>query len=204
MVRAAAKNHERVTVVVDPLDYGAVLAELDRGGGGVSAETRRRLATKAFAHTAQYDAAVASYLARAARTVGAASSPTCSRCSSASGSTCATARTRTSRRRSTSPPTAQGASLGSASQLQGKELSFNNLADADTAFECVRQFAAPACVIVKHANPCGVAVGAEHRRGLRPRVPHRPDLRVRRHHRLQPAARRRDGRAPSSSASSSR
>jgi len=54
----------------------------------------------------------------------------------------------------------QGASLGSASQLQGKELSFNNLADADTAFECVRQFAAPACVIVKHANPCGVAVGA--------------------------------------------
>ena len=67
MVRAAAKNHERLTVVVDPLDYGTVIAELDRGGGAVSQETRLRLATKAFAHTAQYDAAVASFLARAAR-----------------------------------------------------------------------------------------------------------------------------------------
>ncbi|NJD32312.1 MAG: bifunctional phosphoribosylaminoimidazolecarboxamide formyltransferase/IMP cyclohydrolase [Gammaproteobacteria bacterium] len=159
MVRAAAKNHDRVTVVVDPLDYGAVLAEIDRGGGGVSAETRLRLATKAFTHTAQYDATVASYLARAARP--------------SSGEfpdlLALQFRKRLDLRYGENPhqqaafyvaADAQGASVGSASQLQGKELSFNNLADADTAFECVRQFETPACVIVKHANPCGVAVGA--------------------------------------------
>jgi phosphoribosylaminoimidazolecarboxamide formyltransferase/IMP cyclohydrolase len=159
MVRAAAKNHERLTVVVDPLDYGTVLAEIDRGNGGVSAETRLRLATKAFAHTAQYDAAVASYLGRAARP--------------SSGEfpdlLALQYRKRLDLRYGENPhqqaafyvaADVQGASLGSASQLQGKDLSFNNLADADTAFECVRQFAAPACVIVKHANPCGVAVGA--------------------------------------------
>jgi phosphoribosylaminoimidazolecarboxamide formyltransferase/IMP cyclohydrolase len=159
MVRAAAKNHERLTVVVDPLDYGTVIAELDKGGGGVSQETRLRLATKAFAHTAQYDAAVASYLARAARP--------------SSGEfpdlLALQFRKRLDLRYGENPhqqaafyvaSDTQGASLGSASQLQGKELSFNNLADADTAFECVRQFTAPACVIVKHANPCGVAIGA--------------------------------------------
>ena len=158
MVRAAAKNHERLTVVVDPLDYGTVIAELDKGGGGVSQETRLRLATKAFAHTAQYDAAVASYLARAARP--------------SSGEfpdlLALQFRKRLDLRYGENPhqqaafyvaSDTQGASLGSASQLQGKELSFNNLADADTALECVRQFAAPACVIVKHANPCGVAIG---------------------------------------------
>jgi len=159
MVRAAAKNHERLTVVVDPLDYGTVIAEIDKGSGSVSQETRLRLATKAFAHTAQYDAAVASYLARAARP--------------SSGEfpdlLALQFRKRLDLRYGENPhqqaafyvaSDTQGASLGSASQLQGKELSFNNLADADTAFECVRQFAAPACVIVKHANPCGVAVGA--------------------------------------------
>jgi phosphoribosylaminoimidazolecarboxamide formyltransferase/IMP cyclohydrolase len=159
MVRAAAKNHARLTVVVDPLDYGAVLAEIDRGNGSVSAETRLKLATKAFAHTAQYDAAVASYLGRVARP--------------SSGEfpdlLALQYRKRLDLRYGENPhqqaafyvaADVQGASLGSASQLQGKELSFNNLADADTAFECVRQFAAPACVIVKHANPCGVAVAA--------------------------------------------
>jgi phosphoribosylaminoimidazolecarboxamide formyltransferase/IMP cyclohydrolase len=159
MVRAAAKNHERVTVVVDPLDYGTVLAEIDRGGGAVSAETRLRLATKAFAHTAQYDAVVASYLGRAARP-SAGEFPDL---------LAMQFRKRVDLRYGENPhqqaafyvaADAQGASVGSASQLQGKELSFNNLADADTAFECARQFTAPACVIVKHANPCGVAVGA--------------------------------------------
>ncbi len=159
MVRAAAKNHDRVAVVVDPLDYGALLAEIDRGGGSVSAETRLRLATKAFTHTAQYDATVASYLARAARP-SAGEFPDL---------LALQFRKRLDLRYGENPhqqaafyvaADAQGASVGSASQLQGKELSFNNLADADTAFECVRQFETPACVIVKHANPCGVAVGA--------------------------------------------
>jgi phosphoribosylaminoimidazolecarboxamide formyltransferase/IMP cyclohydrolase len=158
MVRASAKNHERVTIVVDPLDYGTVLAEIDREAGGVSEETRRRLATKAFAHTAQYDAAVAAYLDRATKSAGTSEFPDL---------LALQFRKRLDLRYGENPhqqaafyvaTDSQGASVGSASQLQGKELSFNNLADADTAFECVRQFEAPACVIVKHANPCGVAV----------------------------------------------
>jgi phosphoribosylaminoimidazolecarboxamide formyltransferase/IMP cyclohydrolase len=158
MVRASAKNHDRVTIVVDPLDYGTVLAEIDRSGGGVSDTTRRRLATKAFAHTAQYDAAVAAYLDRASRPAIGTEFPEL---------LALQFRKRLDLRYGENPhqraafyvaTDSQGASVGSASQLQGKELSFNNLADADTAFECVRQFDAPACVIVKHANPCGVAV----------------------------------------------
>jgi phosphoribosylaminoimidazolecarboxamide formyltransferase/IMP cyclohydrolase len=160
MVRASAKNHDRVTIVVDPLDYGTVLAEIDRNGGGVSDTTRRRLATKAFAHTAQYDAAVAAYLDRAARGTNGSEFPEL---------LALQYRKRLDLRYGENPhqhaafyvaTDSQGAAVGSASQLQGKELSFNNLADADTAFECVRQFGAPACVIVKHANPCGVAVAA--------------------------------------------
>jgi phosphoribosylaminoimidazolecarboxamide formyltransferase / IMP cyclohydrolase len=157
MVRASAKNHDRVAIVVDPLDYGSLVAEMDRGDGSLSAETRLRLATKAFAHTAQYDATVAGYLERAART--------------SSGEfpelLALQYRKRMDLRYGENPhqhaafyvaSDAQGAGVGSASQLQGKELSFNNIGDADTAFECVRQFEQPACVIVKHANPCGVAV----------------------------------------------
>jgi len=162
MVRAAAKNHARVAIVVDPLDYGTVLAEMEREDGAVSDATRLRLAAKAYAHTAQYDAMVASYLSQAVRSGGAAAAdfpdllPL-------------QFRKRLDLRYGENPhqqaafyvaSDAQGASVGSASQLQGKELSFNNLADADTALECVRQFEAPACVIVKHANPCGVAVAA--------------------------------------------
>ncbi len=165
MVRASAKNHARVAIVVDPLDYGSVLSEMEREDGGVSDATRLRLAAKAYAHTAQYDAMVASYLSQTVR-------------SNSSGASISADfpdllplqfRKRLDLRYGENPHQqaafyvandAQGASIGSASQLQGKELSFNNLADADTALECVRQFDAPACVIVKHANPCGVSVAA--------------------------------------------
>ncbi len=159
MVRAAAKNHDRVAVIVDPADYAAVLDEMSRSEGAVSEATRKRLAAKAYAHTASYDAAVASYLARVNE--GAGEFPQ---------SLALNFQKRMDLRYGENPhqaaafyrlPDAQGASIGSAKQLQGRTLSYNNIADGDTAFECVRQFADPACVIVKHANPCGVAIASD-------------------------------------------
>ena len=155
MLRAAAKNHARVTVLVDPSDYAGALGELR--GGNVSEPTRRRLAAKAFGHTAHYDALVSGWLRRQQ---GDAAFP---------DTLAAGFRKRQDLRYGENPhqfaafyadPLAAGASVASARQLQGKELSYNNIADADTAIECVRQFDQPACVIVKHANPCGVAVAA--------------------------------------------
>jgi phosphoribosylaminoimidazolecarboxamide formyltransferase/IMP cyclohydrolase len=159
MVRAAAKNHDRVAVVVDPLDYSALLAELEHNEGAVSEPTRKRLAAKAFAHTASYDSAVASYLARVNEGTG-----------DFPQSLALHFQKRMDLRYGENPhqtaafysvADAQGASIGSARQLQGRTLSYNNIADGDTAFECVRQFADPACVIVKHANPCGVAIASD-------------------------------------------
>jgi phosphoribosylaminoimidazolecarboxamide formyltransferase/IMP cyclohydrolase len=156
MLRAAAKNHARVAVLVDPADYAGVLAELSTGG--VSEATRRRLAAKAFGHTAQYDALVSGWLRRQQGDVSLPVSFT------------AGFRKMQDLRYGENPhqraafyadPLAAGAGVATARQLQGKELSFNNIADVDTAIECVRQFLPPACVIVKHANPCGVAVAAD-------------------------------------------
>jgi phosphoribosylaminoimidazolecarboxamide formyltransferase/IMP cyclohydrolase len=160
MVRASAKNHERVAIVVDPLDYNTVLAEIE-AHGEVGATTRRRLAAKAYAHTASYDAMVASYLNKVVQGEGGGDYPDLLSLQY---------RKRMELRYGENPhQTAafysengtQGASIGGAAQLQGKALSYNNIADGDTAFECVRQFDAPACVIVKHANPCGVAVDTD-------------------------------------------
>jgi phosphoribosylaminoimidazolecarboxamide formyltransferase/IMP cyclohydrolase len=160
MVRAAAKNHDRVAVVVDPADYAGIVAEISGADGGVPEQTRKRLAAKAFAHTATYDSAVASYLGRVTE-----SSP-----AEFPQSLALHFRKRMDLRYGENPhqagafytaADAQGASISSAKQLQGKTLSYNNIADGDTAFECVRQFDEPACVIVKHANPCGVAVAAD-------------------------------------------
>ncbi|MGC3979661.1 MAG: bifunctional phosphoribosylaminoimidazolecarboxamide formyltransferase/IMP cyclohydrolase [Steroidobacteraceae bacterium] len=163
MVRASAKNHDRVAIVVDPLDYGAIIDELNAHNGSVTEATRKRLAAKAFTHTAQYDAMVSSYLIKATQNPAAGKSeypdllPL-------------QFRKRMDLRYGENPhqsaafyvaSEAKGASIASASQLQGKQLSYNNIADSDTALECVRQFDAPACVIVKHANPCGVAVGKD-------------------------------------------
>ncbi len=157
MVRAAAKNHDRVAIVVDPKDYRIVLEEIEADNGAVSADTRKRLAAKAFAHTASYDAAVAQYLSKVTEDGEAEYADVLN----------LQFRKRLDLRYGENPhqtaafyttPHAAGASIGSAKQLQGKTLSYNNIADGDTAFECVRQFDAPACVIVKHANPCGVAV----------------------------------------------
>ena len=158
MLRAAAKNHADVTVVIDPADYAVVLAELE-ASGDTSIDTRSRLAAKAYAHTAAYDTCVSDYLQRAQQ-LPIERFP----------ETLPLIFERSQELRYGENPhqraafyralNAQGASVGTAQMLQGKELSFNNIADADAAIECVRQFSEPTCVIVKHANPCGVASAA--------------------------------------------
>jgi phosphoribosylaminoimidazolecarboxamide formyltransferase/IMP cyclohydrolase len=158
MVRSAAKNYEHVAVVTDPADYEPVLKEMATGSGALAAATRFRLAQKAFSHTAQYDGAISNYLTAL----------------DGEGKN-----TRFPQRlnlqferlqamRYGENPHQEAAfyrdlrpapgSLAGYRQLQGKELSYNNVADADAAWECVKSFEEPACVIVKHANPCGVAV----------------------------------------------
>jgi phosphoribosylaminoimidazolecarboxamide formyltransferase / IMP cyclohydrolase len=156
MVRAASKNHESVTVIVDPADYGQVAGELDASAGATSIDTRSRLAAKAFAHTAKYDTMVSNYLLNRqgndAETFPATLPLVYEKIQDL--------------RYGENPhqqaafyrePGVKGSCVASARMLQGKELSFNNIADTDTAIECVRVFKEPACVIVKHANPCGVA-----------------------------------------------
>jgi phosphoribosylaminoimidazolecarboxamide formyltransferase / IMP cyclohydrolase len=157
MVRAAAKNHASVTVVVDPGDYRELLDELAANQGATAIGMRQKLAAKAFAHTAQYDAMVSAYFTGA---IGGEST-------TFPDDLNLSFRKRMDLRYGENPhqqaafytdPRAIGASVAQANQIQGKELSYNNIADSDTALECIRQFDAPACVIVKHANPCGVAL----------------------------------------------
>ena len=160
MVRSAAKNYEHVAVVTDPADYGPVLAELATARGALGAETRFRLAQKAFSHTAQYDGAISNYLTALDAAGGRARFPQRLNLQFE----------RVQALRYGENPHQEAAfyrdlqpapgSLGTYRQLQGKELSYNNIADADAAWECVKGFTGPACVIVKHANPCGAAVAA--------------------------------------------
>jgi len=168
MIRAAAKNHASVTVIVDPSDYPVVLAELERTGGSTSQETRRRLAAQAFERTAAYDAAVGGWLMRQA---GEPAAPF----RALGGRLLQTLRygENPHQRAAFYGLAGGGASLAAARQVQGKELSYNNINDAGAALDCVSEFAPEraACVIVKHANPCGVALGDSvadaYRRALR-------------------------------------
>lgn len=158
MVRASAKNHAVITVVVDPNDYPQILAQLDQNSGKVSATTRFNLAKKAFAHTAQYDATIANYLSALDDEHNKLNFPD----SFNSG----WQKKQELRYGENSHQQAafyvnnniETGNIANSQQLHGKELSYNNIADADTALECVKEFSEPACVIVKHANPCGVAV----------------------------------------------
>lgn len=161
MLRGAAKNHADVTVVVDPADYAELLRELDANGGATTRGLRERLAAKVFAHTSAYDGLVAGWLEQHAG----APSPGAPAAQFPDTLNLTLQRAQTLRYGENphqhaafyrDPRHAGG--VAAARCVQGKELSFNNIADADTALECVRQFDAPACVIVKHANPCGVAV----------------------------------------------
>ena len=154
MIRAAAKNHEDVAIVVDPADYSAILAEL-QADVSLSHATRFNLALKSFEHTARYDTAIATYLGKInnsgfpdtlnlqfhrLQTMRYGENP----------------HQNAAFYQEKNPPVG---SIAAAKQLQGKELSYNNIADADAALECVKAFPEqPACVIVKHANPCGVAI----------------------------------------------
>ncbi len=158
MLRAAAKNHADVAVVVDPKDYSQVLAALD--AGGTEFALRQTLAARAYAHTARYDALVADWMMRQAT---AQSSPFPTNLDLRYVKKLELRYGENPHQRGAFYADAQltGTGIASCRQLQGKELSYNNIADADTAIECVRQFDAPACVIVKHANPCGVAVAAD-------------------------------------------
>jgi phosphoribosylaminoimidazolecarboxamide formyltransferase/IMP cyclohydrolase len=166
MLRAAAKNWDGVTVIIDPADYPQVLAEL--ADGGVQRSTRFRLAKKVFAHTAAYDGMIANYLGAVAPGAEDAGHDVPARDAFPSVWTAQFVKAQDMRYgenphqsaafyREAVPP---AGTLAAYRQLQGKALSYNNIADADAAWECVRSFDAPACVIVKHANPCGVAVGA--------------------------------------------
>jgi phosphoribosylaminoimidazolecarboxamide formyltransferase/IMP cyclohydrolase len=156
MLRAAAKNHADVTVLVDPADYATVLSELD-ASGETSIDTRSRLAAKAFAHTAQYDTVIASYLQQRLGYEDDGFGPQLTlyfdKQQDLRYGENPHQRAAFYRR-----PNAAGGSVTTAKVLQGRDLSYNNIADADAAIECVRQFSRPACVIVKHANPCGVAI----------------------------------------------
>ena len=158
MLRAAAKNHASVTVLIDPADYSRVIEQVEKTGG-VDDATRFDLAVKTFEHTAHYDGAIANFLGKIEHDGETADFPR----------TFNAQFNKTQNMRYGENPHHKAAfyieknpetgSIGAAQQIQGKELSYNNIADTDAALECVKTFPeSPACVIVKHANPCGVAI----------------------------------------------
>jgi phosphoribosylaminoimidazolecarboxamide formyltransferase/IMP cyclohydrolase len=156
LIRASAKNHDFVTVVVDPVDYAQVLAELAATKGATTLALRRRLAAKAYARTAAYDSAIANWFARERGETF------------PERLTIAAERVQTLRYGENPHQQAAFYSDGSkrpgvatARIIQGKELSYNNIGDTEAAYECVAEFKQPAVVVVKHANPCGVAVGQD-------------------------------------------
>ena len=160
MVRAAAKNHRHVNIVVNASDYSSIIEEMQANGGATSLATRFDLAIKAYEHTAAYDGAIANHFGKLVP----GGSETFAR-------TFNTQFNKVQEMRYGENPHQKAAfyveaepaeaGIATAQQIQGKELSYNNVADTDAALECVKNFEQPACVIVKHANPCGVAVASD-------------------------------------------
>lgn len=159
MLRSAAKNNKFVTVLVDPKDYDPAVAEMKQNSGNISEETNFKLAVKVYQHTAAYDGAISNWLGKKTGEENAEFPPTLTlQYQKAQGM-----------RYGENPhqnaafyveKNISDASISTARQLQGKALSYNNIGDTDAALECIKQFnEGPACVIVKHANPCGVAIG---------------------------------------------
>jgi phosphoribosylaminoimidazolecarboxamide formyltransferase/IMP cyclohydrolase len=156
LIRASAKNHDFVAIAVDPQDYAAIRAEMQSNGGATTLALRRRLAAKAYARTAAYDSAIANWFAQQ------------------EGETfperLTVAATRVQSLRYGENPHQQAAfysdgsnrpGVATARMVQGKELSYNNIGDTEAAYECVAEFKEPAVVVIKHANPCGVAIGPD-------------------------------------------
>jgi len=161
LVRGAAKNFRHVAVVTDPTDYVELIGEMQSANGAIGLETRYRLAQKAFSHTAAYDSAISNYLTATTLEGEHATFPRRLNLNFI----------KVQDLRYGENPHQNAAfyrelfpvagSLSNYTQLQGKELSYNNIADSDAAWECVKTFEQPACVIIKHANPCGVAVSRD-------------------------------------------
>jgi phosphoribosylaminoimidazolecarboxamide formyltransferase/IMP cyclohydrolase len=156
LIRASAKNHDFVTIVVDPADYAQVIAEMKAQQGATTLALRRKLAAKAYARTASYDAAIASWFAKQANEAF------------PERLTITAERVQTLRYGENPHQQAAFYSDGSkrpgvatARMVQGKELSYNNIGDTEAAYECVAEFKEPAVVVIKHANPCGVAIGPD-------------------------------------------
>ena len=162
MLRSSAKNHKDVVVIVDPSDYQVVLAEMSANQNEVSYDTKFTLAKKVFAHTAQYDGAITNYLTSLGEDKAHTTRSNFPQTLNLHFEKIQEMRYGENPHQAASfyrDLNAFDGALANYTQLQGKELSYNNIADADAAWECVKSFEASACVIVKHANPCGVAVG---------------------------------------------
>ena len=191
LIRAAAKNHAFVTVVTEAADYDALKAEMDAHDGATGFAFRKRLAAAAYARTAAYDAAISGWFAGVlGETFPKRATP--SRASS--HRRCATARTRTRRPRSTSTAPIRARASPPPTQIQGKELSFNNLNDTDAAFELVVRVRGAGHRHHQARQPVRRVAGRRPARRLPARAVVRSGLGVRRHHRRQPAARRRHRR----------
>lgn len=157
MVRAAAKNHNDVAIVVNNGDYDTILQTLRDNEGQLNHAQRYELAVKAFEHTAAYDGAIANYLGQTSGT-GSSTFPATINLQFHKQQEMRYGENPHQNSAFYAEAVLDDACIATAEQLQGKELSYNNIADTDAALECVKQYEAPACVIVKHANPCGVAV----------------------------------------------
>lgn len=158
MVRSAAKNHKDVAIVVDPVSYEGILASL-KEHGGLTYEQRFDLAVKAFEHTSNYDGNIANYLGKKVEG-GSEDFPRTFNLQFNKQEEMRYGENPHQKAAFYVEANPQEASISTAKQLQGKALSYNNIADTDAALECVKSFQEPACVIVKHANPCGVATAA--------------------------------------------
>ena len=160
MVRSAAKNWRHVGIVVDPHDYAAVLDDLDANGGALSSSLRFTLMQRAFAHTSAYDGAIANWITARDAQGRVTGFPQAFRLAGEKRQEMRYGENPHQRAALYREPGAAASAVACYRQLQGKELSFNNVADADAAWRCATTFDEPTCVIVKHANPCGVASAA--------------------------------------------